>query len=287
MFRFNFQKKLNENNENEDSKPSHPQEEVVLKPISTHVVDSDTFKLFPQDYFEEKNWDGHIKLKYLHICESSPTLKEESILEEKSDLVPDVYEGGYKIWECTWDLLQHIKEEKYDFKNCRVLDLGCGSGILGIATTLQGASEVTFQDYNEDVINRWTIPNVVLNAENIDPLMAGDSAKDMLNRKFKFYSGDWGSFSKDLMLEEVNFDYILTSETIYNKKNYGKLINVFEKFLKPSGLIILASKSYYFGVGGGTLEFINTVKRSGFLVSSSVCHTKGVQREILIIKKKE
>ncbi|KAB7496633.1 Histidine protein methyltransferase 1-like protein [Armadillidium nasatum] len=280
MFRFNFQKKSNESkyknldNENEDSIPSHLQEEIVLKPISTHVVDNDTFKLFPQDSFEEKIWDG-VKLKYLHICESSPTLKEESLLEEKSDLIPDVYEGGYKIWECTWDLLQHIKEEKYDFKNCRVLDLGCGSGILGIATTLQGASEVTFQDYNEDVIKRWTIPNVVLNAENIDPLMAGESAKEMLNSKFKFYSGDWGSFSKDYMLEEVNFDYILTSETIYNKKNYGKLINVFEKFLTPSGLIILASKSYYFGVGGGTLEFINTVERSGFLVSSSVCHTKG------------
>lgn len=55
--------------------------------------------------------------------------------------------GGFKIWECTYDLIEYLeKNQDIDLKNAKVLDLGCGVGILGIYALLRGAT-VTFQDY--------------------------------------------------------------------------------------------------------------------------------------------
>lgn len=75
------------------------------------------------------------------------TLKKQKI-DQHSDLIPGVYEGGAKIWECTDDLLRYLSENYADDKwsKSKVLDLGCGSGLLGIFAFLKGA-KVVFQDY--------------------------------------------------------------------------------------------------------------------------------------------
>ena len=57
---------------------------------------------------------------------------------------PQLFAGGLKIWECTFDLLEFIKN--LDLNEKRVLDLGCGGGIVGIYASLKGATTV-FQDY--------------------------------------------------------------------------------------------------------------------------------------------
>lgn len=68
--------------------------------------------------------------------------------ENHSDLIPAVYEGGAKIWECTDDLLFHLAEHipLNEWQGKAILDLGCGSGLLGIYAFKNG-SKVTFQDY--------------------------------------------------------------------------------------------------------------------------------------------
>lgn len=55
----------------------------------------------------------------------------------------------------------------------------------------------------------------------------------------KFYAGDWESFS-DLWHDNDTFnkfDYIFTSETIYNTDNYQKICNIFKKVLKENGVM--------------------------------------------------
>lgn len=60
--------------------------------------------------------------------------------------------GGAKVWECTdmvGEYLTRIDDGKClidKFKDCSVLDLGCGAGILGILALNNGAT-VHFQDY--------------------------------------------------------------------------------------------------------------------------------------------
>ncbi len=44
----------------------------------------------------------------------------------------NIYEGGFKIWECTIDLLNFLDKNEIDFSNKIVADLGCGHGLLGI-----------------------------------------------------------------------------------------------------------------------------------------------------------
>ncbi|CDI84831.1 LOC495955 protein, related [Eimeria praecox] len=84
------------------------------------------------------------------------------------------YEGGFSIWECTWDLLGFLQKsdkrevnEVLSLVTCgHVLDLGCGHGLLGIWALKTGAPAVVFQDLNENVLKQATRWNILKNTEN-------------------------------------------------------------------------------------------------------------------------
>lgn len=56
----------------------------------------------------------------------------------------------------------------------------------------------------------------------------------------RFFAGDWESFN-DLLAPGLNennkFDYIFTSETIYNVDSYPKICNIFKRLLKRTGIM--------------------------------------------------
>lgn len=195
-------------------------------------------------------------------------------LTQNSDLITGVYEGGLKIWECTYDLLEYIDDEGETFAGKRVLDLGCGAGLLGILALKRGASKVDFQDYNSTVIEQLTVPNVFLNCEEDDETEEKNgsppSKRKALNSSQKllercgFFSGDWNSFLT-LMQNKTSlpkYDIIFTSETIYNTDYYSSLHSVFCGLLAEDGLVYLATKSHYFGVGGGLHLFEKFVEQN-------------------------
>ncbi|XP_044729570.1 histidine protein methyltransferase 1 homolog [Chrysoperla carnea] len=221
---------------------------------------------------------GELEIKYMSTDYAVNRLvfyDEENIIlnteHSHSDLLPGKYEGGLKIWEGTQDLANYLNKEYSSLKDKSVLDLGCGAGILGILACFKNAN-VVFQDYNSSVINLYTIINVFLNDFNDPEKFA-----------YKFFSGDWESFTT-LRENFKKFDMILTSETIYNVDNYEKLHSVFEKTLSENGIIFLAAKSYYFGVGGGTRQFEEFLKKKNIFISEVVWKfTGGVNREILKI----
>ena len=57
-----------------------------------------------------------------------------------------IFVGGLKVWESTYDLVNYLLEKNYQLENKKVLDLGCGAGVIGILCLLKGSS-VHFQDY--------------------------------------------------------------------------------------------------------------------------------------------
>ncbi len=69
----------------------------------------------------------------------------------------------------------------------------------------------------------------------------------------------------------LKFDLILTSETIYNRDNYEKLVKVFKCGLSETGVVYIASKCHYFGLGGGTYDFIEFIQNDGQF-ECEVCH---------------
>ncbi|XP_050666198.1 histidine protein methyltransferase 1 homolog isoform X1 [Leptidea sinapis] len=222
---------------------------------------------------------GHVITSVLQVKAENRT---ENVLElaekEHSDLVPGKYEGGLKIWECTYDLIEYLEQEQIQFENLNVLDLGCGVGILGIYALLKGGV-VTFQDYNKEIIENVTIFNVLLNIEDNSQ---GDKITDI--EKCEFYSGDWESFN-NILHNDLKYDVILTSETIYNTNNYDKLIKLFNQRLKKPGTVYVAAKNHYFGVGGGTKEFKKAIEESGKLKADIVWEkSSGIRREVIKIK---
>jgi len=74
----------------------------------------------------------------------------------------------------------------------KLLELGCGHGLPGIYALKYGAN-VHFQDYNEEVIEQLTIPNVFLNFPE-------KKENDLISR-IRFFSGDWNSINVFLCLK--------------------------------------------------------------------------------------
>lgn len=199
--------------------------------------------------------------------------------DKNSDLVNGVYEGGLKIWEATEDVLNYlIKSSEIALSGKKCLDLGCGSGILGIYA-VKKSGIVTFQDYNSEVIHNLTIPNVIVNIEESEDLTKEDFWKQ------SFWSGDWDDFTAQ---NEDKFDVILTAETIYNPDYYQKLLNLFKNRLATYGVIYLACKVFYFGCNGNLRDFEKLLETDGSFSYKTVLKVeKDVFREVLEIKFKK
>ncbi|XP_066245491.1 histidine protein methyltransferase 1 homolog [Euwallacea similis] len=289
MFKFNFEDKNDAKEDNIEDCNSNVEEErwIESEEIIPNNIDDIVKKILANCSYNSIQYDK-MQLKY-YITENVLNILRANIVEKSalnnvlsvinadrshSDLISSVYEGGLKIWECTYDLLNYIDQQKINLKDKLVLDLGCGTGFIGIMSLVRGAYSCTFQDYNPEVLKYITIPNVILNGEEYVS-------------KSSFYSGDWSSFMNLNCLSSVRekFDYIFTSETIYNVKNYEKLHNTFQKLLKEDGNVYLAAKSFYFGVGGGISLFTDFLKKKN-VFEYELCWdcAEGLKREILKIQ---
>ncbi|KAL3700416.1 hypothetical protein R1sor_018438 [Riccia sorocarpa] len=65
---------------------------------------------------------------------------------------------------------------------------------------------------------------------------------------------------------EGGYDIIMMSETVYSLASLPKLYQLIKKCLKPPyGVLYVAAKKHYFGVGGGTRVFKSLVEEDGVL----------------------
>lgn len=123
------------------------------------------------------------------------------------------------------------------------------------------------------MLENIAIPNVLVNTKSIEKL----------KEKCRFYCGDWTNYAKKTNDGE-KYDYILTSETIYNVQNYEKIINIIKLKLKSTGICYLAAKLHYFGVGGSLRHFEEVLLKENIFKSETVFRCKdNVGREILKI----
>nr|XP_016929114.1 histidine protein methyltransferase 1 homolog [Drosophila suzukii]XP_036671802.1 histidine protein methyltransferase 1 homolog [Drosophila suzukii] len=305
MFKFNFEVEADSSEDPQSVKsPIFDKEKDSEEADSENTKDIDWYqaeKVKPTDNlisildFYELNAKeievGNTTIKHLVAGFLLDDIKAQSDLqdldirkseENHSDLIAGVYEGGAKIWECTDDLLQYLSEKHEDsfWKDKRVLDLGCGSGLLGIYAIKHGA-RVDFQDYNKDVLEYITYPNILL---NVDESLTDDEKLEFLDKKTSLYAGDWSHFAQ-LTKEVEKYDLILTSETIYNIENQQKLLETFAGRLKSDGIVLVAAKSHYFGVGGGLEQFSLKIKQGNVFQSESVWQAdENLKRGILQLK---
>jgi len=303
-FKFNFS--YEDSDEERDVSPPESRLEVFSEPLIVReakeiLIQSNLSAYLSSEVEEIPISGGNLYIKHVSDSNVEENLKDRqdvsgndilTAAENSTDLIPLVYEGGLKIWECSIDLVEYLLESQVGFHGKLVMEIGCGAGLPGIYALLQGA-EVHFQDYNDDVIEYVTIPNVLVNLAQQPKQCQSETASFGLlqtaRKCCRFFSGDWGSvvdFINPGQVNEMMYDVILTSETIYAVESHVKLYNVIKRHLKePDGIAYVAAKTHYFGVGGGTRSFEKLVKMDGvFDVSVCKVYTAGVQREILCMK---
>lgn len=155
--------------------------DIEIKPYSEDMsdilcamlgeVDYDTFEstetgvraYIPQDKFDEKQLKSVLDNFFVPDYEFAYTINELENKDwneewEKESFTPILEEQfGIKLnprmafgsgqHETTFQLVEYILQQ--DLKGCSVLDMGCGTGVLGIAMAKAGASNVTAIDIDD------------------------------------------------------------------------------------------------------------------------------------------
>ncbi|XP_020368749.1 EEF1A lysine methyltransferase 3-like [Rhincodon typus] len=104
---------------------------------------------------------------------------------------------GSKVWDAALTLLQYFEEQKMSFSEKKVIELGSGTGILGIVTALLGGN-VTITDKPELLKQmEW---NVLVNIPST------------CQSRIKVRALSWGY---DHMLFPSDYDYILCTDIMY------------------------------------------------------------------------
>ncbi|KAF0693608.1 Aste57867_15473 [Aphanomyces stellatus] len=251
MFRFNF-------GTEDDGTPAPtaaPPAQTSSTPKRGAMMHNTIMFNLTDDQFINVSIDATTQSSMLIVNEQHPQFVantgELAKILTTSDIQTGVYEGGFKLWEGAVDLIQYLMRHASSFPmasqaDYRVMELGCGHGLPGIYALLQGAAEVYFSDYNKEVIELATIPNVLRNAS---PIVAAAKAR--------YYSGDWQLVSDLMHTQGVPplFDLILTAETIYTESVAITLAQTIVRHLKRGGVALVAAKTYYFGTGGSVHHF--------------------------------
>lgn len=133
---------------------------------------------------------------------------------------------------------------------------------------------MTFQDLNSDVLEQLTLPTIYYNCGKLGV------------HKSSFISGAWNDIHESLrtISSERRYPLIIASEILYNEHYYSSIWNIMTSSLAKGGISVLASKRFYFGVGGGATPFINFIKQQGNVTEIEVTDCPKVHSRINCIK---
>jgi 2-polyprenyl-3-methyl-5-hydroxy-6-metoxy-1,4-benzoquinol methylase len=187
-----------------------------------------------------------------------------AVLRSARDVAEGVYEGGLKLWECCADLLSFLAALPPAAQplrpGVRVLDLGTGAGVLA-AVALRAGCDVVAQDLNAEVLALATGPNAVAAVAAADGDWAAAAA--VAAARLRLVAGSWAAVAAAAQPPSSAvagaFDVVLSSETLYRPATVPVLLDALAARLAPGGVALLATKRFYFGVGGGTRALLEAL----------------------------
>lgn len=175
---------------------------------------------------DDKDWENNWK-EYFHPIEIGEKLIIKPSWEEcqpngrivlEIDPESSFGSGRHETTKLCLELL-----EKEDIQNKTILDMGCGSGILGIAACLMGAKKCVAVDIEENAVE---IAKKNAKINNIDENALAAYAGNVLEDEglVNIISG----FEYDIILSNIVADVLVA------------MMPLFERFIKKNGSIILS-----------------------------------------------
>jgi predicted nicotinamide N-methyase len=152
---------------------------------------------------------------------------------------PDEIPFWADIWPSSIGLARYILQNPSDFNNKRLLELGAGVGLAGIAAKLAG-SRVVQSDFTGEAL-RFTQVNCFHNHV---------AATDLL-------LADWRRFPTGL----EPFERIIGADILYEKTLHSDLLNIFRCSLIADGAILLADPGRSYAG-----EFIRAAAKTGWRI---------------------
>ncbi|XP_022956194.1 histidine protein methyltransferase 1 homolog [Cucurbita moschata] len=256
----------------DSQQPPLPPPPPCLEVLSSEVCSSVKYNVEPVTVGEITMFKGRVST-------------QEVFSLSNSDLVPGKYEGGLKLWEGALDLVKalcgEVENGHLSFAGKRVLELGCGHGLPGIYACLEDAAAVHFQDFNAEVLRCLTIPNVTANLTKKAEALPTNPTESDAESVACYFAGDWSemhkilpfaSDDKEKLSENFNgYDIVLMAETVYSLSTLKTLYRLITQCLsRPHGVVYMAGKKHYFGVGGGTRRFLSVLEKEGEMVSKLI-----------------
>lgn len=238
------------------------------------------------------------------------------------DLRKGVYEGGFKLWECSYDLVDELARmfaanEIASFSS--FLELGSGTSLPSCYLLMQLFStnhtnvKLVLSDFNYEVLRLVTVPNLIIHwastllPENLasfmdpeiplrndelllTPSLLAEFESQLAQRKIEIslISGSWGPDFVALA-DQFRPDVILSSETIYSLDTLPIVLDTLLRLLheKKNYLALIAAKYYYFGVGGSIKEFTDRLEdaKPPAMIVETVGHMRGqLKRDIVRLR---
>jgi len=154
------------------------------------------------------------------------------------------------IWTSSLELARWCLEEA-DIKDKRVLELGCGLGLPGIAAAKAGA-RVVLSDYEQDALD-FARYNAVRNL-----------SEEILASNVTFLQLDWRNLLPSHLPALEKFDMIIAADVVYERRNFFPLIDVLTKLLKPDGIAVITEPGRTIGE-----YFFNLLKEEHFHLATS------------------
>ncbi|KAI9873112.1 MAG: hypothetical protein M1830_000819 [Pleopsidium flavum] len=241
---------------------------------------------------------------------------------DNGDIKTNIYEGGFKTWECAIDLARIVADDtdppsSTAGRGIHCIELGCGTALPSITLFQSALSSspprpirFTLADYNHSVLRLATIPNLLLSwakitkceplssAEeddlDITPALLEDFTSD-LERRGTYIDAISGAWSEEFIrlvgasgTPITAYTLVLASETIYSPSTLCPftelLLALLSRNAAGNSKALIAAKKVYFGVGGGVDEFLEILTSMGGAAQEVVAEDgQGVVRVVLEI----
>ncbi|KAG1690206.1 hypothetical protein DVH05_028279 [Phytophthora capsici] len=192
------------------------------------------------EQYAEREWG--LAARQRRVQGGDKDLVTESALELRSDkkIVFQEKQGQQaKVWDCALVLSKFLVNDAFFprdfFENKRVIELGCGIGVPGLAAAALGSKEVILTDMPMAV--PWIQTNIERN-ETLGYISVPVRAQGLM----------WGEKDE---LESLQFDVILCSDLVYGHRDISqKLVETIMQLSHSNTLIVSAHEARFAGDRG-------------------------------------